>query len=148
MDQGMEIPFDRQDLSASRARGSRKSAINRRNRESHHPATAEMNYTSDEAEFMMAMDDYKRRTGSRFPTLSETLRVVKSLGYSKLAEIDADDDGIGLDFSVNIKDFGSAMPQVQLGPRDFDVPPIGDELLASMLDNLRRNGADLSQVLD
>ena len=32
---------------------------------------------------MSAMDEYKRRSGRMFPTCSEVLEVVKSLGYAK-----------------------------------------------------------------
>jgi hypothetical protein len=54
------------------------------------PTTCERDYTPDEIEFMSAMDEYKRRNGRMFPTCSEVLEVVKSLGYekrSKTAEI-------------------------------------------------------------
>ena len=47
------------------------------------PTTCERDYTPDEIEFMGAMDDYKRRSGRMFPTCSEVLEVVKSLGYGK-----------------------------------------------------------------
>ena len=32
---------------------------------------------------MSAMDEYKRRNGRMFPTCSEVLEVVRSLGYEK-----------------------------------------------------------------
>ncbi len=32
---------------------------------------------------MSAMDEYKRRNGRMFPTCSEVLEVIKSLGYEK-----------------------------------------------------------------
>ena len=35
---------------------------------------------------MRAMDDYKRRSGRQFPTWSEVLEVIYSLGYRKVAE--------------------------------------------------------------
>ena len=41
------------------------------------------------AEFAAAMDDYKRRNGRPFPTWSEVLEVLCSLGYAKA---DRDDD--------------------------------------------------------
>jgi hypothetical protein len=47
------------------------------------PTTCERDYTPDEIEFMGAMDEYKRRNGRMFPTCSEVLEVVKSLGYEK-----------------------------------------------------------------
>lgn len=45
------------------------------------PTTCERDYSNDEIEFMKAMDDYKRRSGRMFPTWSEVLEVVRSLGY-------------------------------------------------------------------
>ena len=45
------------------------------------PTTCERDYSPDEIEFMSAMDDYKRRSGRMFPTCSEVLEVIKSLGY-------------------------------------------------------------------
>ncbi len=50
------------------------------------PTTCERDYSSPEVEFMRAMDDYKRRSGRPFPTWSEVLEVVMSLGYRKVAE--------------------------------------------------------------
>jgi hypothetical protein len=50
------------------------------------PTTCERDYTEDEVEFMGAMDHYKRRSGRQFPTWSEVLEVVRSLGYRKVAE--------------------------------------------------------------
>jgi hypothetical protein len=47
------------------------------------PTTCERDYSLDEVEFMKAMDDYKRKSGRMFPTWSEVLEVVRSLGYSK-----------------------------------------------------------------
>ena len=47
------------------------------------PTTCERDYSGDEIEFMKAMDDYKRKSGRMFPTWSEVLEVVRSLGYTK-----------------------------------------------------------------
>ena len=47
------------------------------------PTTCERDYTDDEIEFMRAMDDYKRKAGRQFPTWSEVLEVVKSMGYKR-----------------------------------------------------------------
>lgn len=47
------------------------------------PTTCERDYSGDEVEFMKAMDDYKRKSGRMFPTWSEVLEVVRSLGYTK-----------------------------------------------------------------
>ena len=48
------------------------------------PTTCERDYSPDEVEFMQAMDTYKRSSGRMFPTCSEVLEVLKSLGYAKL----------------------------------------------------------------
>ena len=47
------------------------------------PTTCERDYTHEEIEFMHALDAYKRASGRMFPTCSEILEVVRSLGYSK-----------------------------------------------------------------
>ena len=50
------------------------------------PTTCERDYSIDEVEFMRAMDEYKRKSGRMFPTWSEVLEVIASLGYRKVAE--------------------------------------------------------------
>jgi len=50
------------------------------------PTTCERDYSLAKIEFMRAMDDYKRRSGRPFPTWSEVLEVINSLGYRKVAE--------------------------------------------------------------
>ncbi|MBM82144.1 MAG: hypothetical protein CMJ78_16370 [Planctomycetaceae bacterium] len=50
------------------------------------PTTCERDYGTAEVEFMRAMDDYKRRSGRQFPTWSEVLEVICSLGYRQVAE--------------------------------------------------------------
>jgi hypothetical protein len=52
------------------------------------PTTCERDYTPEEIEFMGAMDEYKRRNGRMFPTCSEVLEVVKSLGYEKRPKVE------------------------------------------------------------
>ena len=39
---------------------------------------------AEQAEFLMAMDRYKRKNRRPFPTWCEVLQVVKSLGYEKV----------------------------------------------------------------
>lgn len=48
------------------------------------PTTCERDYTNQEIEFMQAMDEYKRVAGRMFPTCSEVLEVLRSLGYVQL----------------------------------------------------------------
>ncbi len=47
------------------------------------PTTSEREYTAAELEFMLAMNEYKRRSGRMFPTWSEVLEVLRDLGYAK-----------------------------------------------------------------
>ncbi len=48
------------------------------------PTTTEREYTEAEMEFMMAMQEYKRRSGRMFPTWSEVLEVLQGLGYENV----------------------------------------------------------------
>ncbi|QDS95469.1 hypothetical protein FF011L_42650 [Roseimaritima multifibrata] len=50
------------------------------------PTTCERDYNEQEIEFMHAMDEYKRAAGRMFPTCSEVLEVIRSLGYVQLNE--------------------------------------------------------------
>lgn len=49
------------------------------------PTTCERDYSDDEIAFMQAMDEYKRKNGRMFPTCSEILEVVRSIGYAKVS---------------------------------------------------------------
>lgn len=49
--------------------------------------SAEEGQMSDEQfEFLMAIDEYKRKNTRPFPTWTEVLEVIKTLGYRKVAE--------------------------------------------------------------
>ncbi|MEO6808360.1 MAG: hypothetical protein ABI353_04535 [Isosphaeraceae bacterium] len=48
------------------------------------PTTCERDYSAAEIEFMQAMQDYKAQSGRMFPTWSEVLEVLHSLGYEKI----------------------------------------------------------------
>jgi len=49
--------------------------------------SAEEGQMSDEQfEFLMAIDEYKRKNTKPFPTWTEVLEVIKTLGYRKVAE--------------------------------------------------------------
>ncbi|MBQ3388691.1 MAG: hypothetical protein IJG60_05710 [Thermoguttaceae bacterium] len=48
------------------------------------PTTCERDYSEDEVEFMRALDLYKKMNGRLFPTCSETLEVLRRLGYVKM----------------------------------------------------------------
>lgn len=64
-----------------RRAGSRRKVERRRQID---PTTCERDYSGDEVDFMRAMDEYKRKSGRQFPTWSEVLEVVRSLGYRKV----------------------------------------------------------------
>jgi hypothetical protein len=61
----------------------RRAKVNRRRQID--PTTCERDYSTDEIEFMHALEKYKRASGRMFPTCSEILEVVRSLGYQKSA---------------------------------------------------------------
>jgi hypothetical protein len=42
--------------------------------------------TDEQFEFLMAIDEYKRKNTRPFPTWTEVLEVIKALGYRKVAE--------------------------------------------------------------
>ena len=83
-----EAEFDMADVDAESDSGSREVSDRRRQdrRRQIDPTTCERDYSGCEVEFMRAMDDYKRKSGRPFPTWSEVLEVLMSLGYRKVAE--------------------------------------------------------------
>jgi hypothetical protein len=50
-------------------------------------------FTTDETEFMLAMDQYKREKDRPFPAWSEVLQVLKGLGYRKELPPGSGEDG-------------------------------------------------------
>jgi hypothetical protein len=48
------------------------------------PTLCDTDYKKAELEFMQAMQQYKRESGRLFPTWSEVLEVLTSLGYQKV----------------------------------------------------------------
>jgi hypothetical protein len=42
--------------------------------------------TDEQFDFLMAIDEYKRKNGKHFPTWTEVLEVIKALGYRKVAQ--------------------------------------------------------------
>jgi hypothetical protein len=73
-----DIPVAEDRRKDERRKGQRRRQID--------PTTCERDYTEDELEFMRALDAYKRNSRRMFPTCSEILEVVRSLGYVKLAD--------------------------------------------------------------
>jgi hypothetical protein len=49
-------------------------------------------YSAEELEFLRAMDGYIRESGNQFPTWSEALKVLRSLGYEKRNAIPIPED--------------------------------------------------------
>ncbi|MGL4462907.1 MAG: hypothetical protein ACRC1K_12225 [Planctomycetia bacterium] len=70
-------------VAVDRRKGERRSGERRRQID---PTTCERDYDPEEIEFMRAMDEYKREYCRPFPTWSEVLEVLKSLGYRRVAE--------------------------------------------------------------
>jgi hypothetical protein len=68
-------------INAERRVGPRREKVARRRQID--PTTCERDYTNEEIEFMHALDRYKRASGRMFPTCSELLEVIRSLGYEK-----------------------------------------------------------------
>ena len=68
-------------VAVERRQGERRKVQRRRQID---PTTCERDYSPDEIEFMQALDAYKRSSGRMFPTCSEILEVVRSLGYVKM----------------------------------------------------------------
>jgi hypothetical protein len=68
----------------------RRSGKDRRNqgerRRQVDPTTCEKDYSDEEIIFMKAMDQYKRANRRPFPTWSEVLEVLRSLGYRRTEE--------------------------------------------------------------
>ena len=93
-----------QPVAEERRKGQRRKVQRRRQID---PTTCERDYTPDEIEFMQALDAYKRNSGRMFPTCSEILEVVKSLGYRKVTESGAACEPCG---SADGPDAGSSEP--------------------------------------
>jgi hypothetical protein len=72
-----------QPVGQERRKGERRKNHRRRQID---PTTCERDYSRDEIEFMQALDAYKRQNGRMFPTCSEILEVVRSLGYVRISE--------------------------------------------------------------
>jgi hypothetical protein len=89
---GVGFPNDRRKRNipvATDRRRAQNAAEKRKNSERRRlidPTTCERDYNDDETEFMKAMDRYKRENRRPFPTWSEVLEVLRSLGYRRVAE--------------------------------------------------------------
>jgi hypothetical protein len=79
---GQEWTNRRASAQATRAANARQVSGRRRFVD---PTTCEREYSKAELEFMQAMHEYKQKSGRMFPTWSEVLEVLRSLGYEKLS---------------------------------------------------------------
>jgi len=70
------VAVERRSGTERRERGERRRQVD--------PTTCERDYNDDEIVFMKAMDQYKRANRRPFPTWSEVLEVLRSLGYRKV----------------------------------------------------------------
>lgn len=48
-----------------------------------HHATSDVVFDEEETEFLKAMEEFKRSSGKKFPTFTDCMRVLKSLGWTK-----------------------------------------------------------------
>jgi hypothetical protein len=76
--QSIPVALERRSGKDRREKGDRRRQVD--------PTTCEKDYNDEEIIFMKAMDQYKRSNRRPFPTWSEVLEVLHSLGYRKIAE--------------------------------------------------------------
>src|SRR5438132_8365230 len=69
------VAVDRRSGEDRRYKGERRRQVD--------PTTCEKDYSDEEIIFMKAMDQYKRANRRPFPTWSEVLEVLRSLGYRR-----------------------------------------------------------------
>lgn len=94
MNESTDMPVDWSDPRASlRARKASQARHNSGRRRLVDPTTCDRDYSTEELEFMQAIQAYKQQSGRMFPTWSEVLEVLQSLGYTKSEkETEAGDD--------------------------------------------------------
>jgi hypothetical protein len=83
------LPAERRKDAVPVAKERRKNTADRRQAERRRqvdPTTCEREYDPGEMEFLRAIEAYKKEFLRPFPTWSEVLEVVKSLGYRQVAE--------------------------------------------------------------
>ena len=79
---GTRAEWDNGRASAQATRAAQARLTNER-RKRVDPTTCDRDYSPAELEFMLAMSQYKHKSGRMFPTWSEVLEVVRELGYEK-----------------------------------------------------------------
>ncbi len=86
------VALERRSGSDRRLQGERRRQVD--------PTTCEKDYSDEEIIFMKAMDQYKRANRRPFPTWSEVLEVLRSLGYRKTEAV-TDLPGLSLNPELN-----------------------------------------------
>ncbi len=87
----------RHDSFQNRSEQSRRNVVDRRlgldrrrgpgkRRSEDRKSAEEGNMTDEQFEFLMAIDEYKRKNSRPFPTWTEVLELIKALGYRKVAD--------------------------------------------------------------
>ena len=101
------------------------------------PTTCERDYTDDEIEFMHALDAYKRANGRMFPTCSEILEVVRSIGYEKIDRMEIVEEIVEVEAEAGQEAPATVTPTPVVGPAaDLDsaetlgVDTLGNETLS------------------
>ncbi len=65
-------------------------------------AAEEGEFTDEQFEFIMAIEEYKRINKRPFPTWTEVLEVIKKLGYRKVAPMEVDSESAHQDKNANL----------------------------------------------
>ena len=112
------------------------------------PTTCERDYSEEEIEFMHALDAYKRTSGRMFPTCSEILEVVRSLGYIKapVAETDAagDSNQEPVENGEPLSDSSNTEPAVEHGEDVFGESGAADDLIIAPTDFSSSDSIDVN----
>jgi hypothetical protein len=77
---------DRRDSVVDRRLGLDRRRGPGRRRSDDRKAAEEGQMSDEQFEFLMAIEEYKRKNAKPFPTWTEVLEVMKALGYRKVAE--------------------------------------------------------------
>jgi hypothetical protein len=85
---------------AERRKLVRREKVNRRRQID--PTTCERDYNQAEIEFMQALETYKRKSGRMFPTCSEILEVIYSLGYRKQDGAEAETSAAPMEMETEV----------------------------------------------
>lgn len=110
---------ERRDVEASIANEAGTPRRKKQRRRQIDPTTCEREYSSDEREFMQAIDSYKRKSGRMFPTCSEILEVIRDLGYVKVDSVIGDTVNVDND-DLNSGDEADILDDVESISSEFN----------------------------